>query len=187
MDQDAEDEDSLLPASPTNVNDEMMNYARNPRKRPQILNKLLSALKTIPPSSIEAERAFSTCGIYATKLRTKLNDDSLDALIFLNKYYKKERKNKPNCEKISQLDKTFQPDKKTLKSTSGKTKQPEIKTAIKKAQAKAVKKRNDASTTRVNKRNEASTTRVNKRRESQEFDPDETQMVGDLNHIFNLD
>lgn len=76
-----------------------------------------------------------------------------------------------NYEKTSQLDKTFLPDK-ASKSTSGKAKQPEIKTAITKAQTKAIKKRNEAT-------NSART-------ESQEFDPDEAQMVGDLSHIFNL-
>ena len=37
---------------------------------------------------VESERCFSTCGIYVTKMRTSLNDDSINSLIFLKKYYK---------------------------------------------------------------------------------------------------
>ena len=70
------------------VSDEMNNFALNPRKMPSILLKLFRALKTIPPTSVEAERCFSTCGIYVTKMRTSLNDDSINSLIFLKKYYK---------------------------------------------------------------------------------------------------
>jgi hypothetical protein len=70
------------------ISDEMNNFAMNPRKMPTILLKLFRALKTIPPTSVESERCFSTCGIYVTKMRTSLNDDSINSLIFLKKYYK---------------------------------------------------------------------------------------------------
>ena len=70
------------------VSDEMNNFAMNPRQMPTILLKLFRALKTIPPTSVESERCFSTCGIYVTKMRTSLNDDSINSLIFLKKYYK---------------------------------------------------------------------------------------------------
>ena len=43
------------------------------------------------PSSIEAERAFSTCGQFATRPRSRLNDDTLNALLITNKFYKKEK------------------------------------------------------------------------------------------------
>ena len=52
---------------------------------------IYKALKTIPPSSIEAERAFSTCGQFATRPRSRLNDDTLNALLITNKFYKKEK------------------------------------------------------------------------------------------------
>ena len=52
---------------------------------------LFRALKTIPPSSIEAERAISTCGLFATRVRSRLNDDTLNALLITNKFYKKEK------------------------------------------------------------------------------------------------
>ena len=58
---------------------------------PPILAKLFRALKTIPPSSIEAERAFSTCGLLSTRVRSRLNDDTLNALLITNKFYKKEK------------------------------------------------------------------------------------------------
>ena len=44
---------------------------------------------TIPPTSIEPERNFSTTGFFGTKIRSRLNDETLDALVFLKNYYKK--------------------------------------------------------------------------------------------------
>ncbi|GFV92081.1 hypothetical protein TNCV_1895171 [Trichonephila clavipes] len=36
--------------------------------------KLSDALETIPPTLVEAERAFSAAGLFVTKLRTRLSD-----------------------------------------------------------------------------------------------------------------
>jgi hypothetical protein len=60
-------------------------------QRPENLEKLFNALKTIPPTSIEAERAFSAVGIFITKLRNRLSPPTIDALIFLKYYFKKQR------------------------------------------------------------------------------------------------
>ena len=49
---------------------------------------LIDALKTIPRTSIESERAFSAAGLFITKLRTILSDRSIDHLSFLKSYYK---------------------------------------------------------------------------------------------------
>ena len=80
---------SMVTEGPPNVSEIMKSYAKNPSNMPPILSKLYRALKTIPPSSIEAERAFSTCGIFATKLRNRMSDDTLSSLLFLKKYYQK--------------------------------------------------------------------------------------------------
>ncbi|GFX28100.1 uncharacterized protein TNCV_424271 [Trichonephila clavipes] len=52
--------------------------------------KLCDALKTIPPTSVEAERAFSAAGLFVTKLRTRLSDKSINCLCFLKSYFKNE-------------------------------------------------------------------------------------------------
>ena len=52
-------------------------------KRPSKLEQLLKALLTIPPTSVEAERAFSAARLFATKLRSRLSDRSVSALSFL--------------------------------------------------------------------------------------------------------
>ena len=91
------DEDSnLSPVKPmrqgsSDIVDEINAYIGCPKIMPPILAKLFRALKTIPPSSIEAERAFSTCGLFATRVRSRLNDDTLNALLITNKFYKKEK------------------------------------------------------------------------------------------------
>lgn len=57
-------------------------------KRTDNLEKLYNALKTIPPTSIESERAFSAAGLFITKIRSSLSDSAIDNLcflIFLNK------------------------------------------------------------------------------------------------------
>jgi len=47
-------------------------------KKSQItLKKLYHALITIKPKSVESERAFSVTGIFITKLRNRLNDESV--------------------------------------------------------------------------------------------------------------
>ena len=59
------------------------------KKRPNNLEKLYAALKTIKPTSVEAERAILTLGYFASKIRYCLKDDTIDALLFLRHYYSK--------------------------------------------------------------------------------------------------
>ena len=47
---------------------------------------LYESLKTVPPTSVESERAFSAAGLFVTELRTRLSDSSLDHLSFLRSY-----------------------------------------------------------------------------------------------------
>ena len=53
------------------------------------IKRLFDALKSIPPTSIEAERAFSAVGLFITKLRTRLADKSINNLSFLRNFYSK--------------------------------------------------------------------------------------------------
>lgn len=53
----------------------------------QYLTFTYKALKGIPPTSVEAERAFSAAGYIASKIRSSLADDTLDMLCFLRKYF----------------------------------------------------------------------------------------------------
>lgn len=70
------------------VQKEMLLYETS-KRRPENLERLFTALKTIKPTSVEAERAFPALGYFANKIRSQMNDDTLDALIFLRQYYKK--------------------------------------------------------------------------------------------------
>ena len=80
------------------VKDLINQYEKNgsPSDRPLLLSKLFDALKTIPPSSVESERAFSTTGQFVTKMRTRLNDETVDALVFLKLYHKKNDNSQKN-------------------------------------------------------------------------------------------
>ena len=49
----------------------------------------VEAMKTIKPTSVEAERAFSAMGFFATKLRNRMGDKTLDGLITLRQSHKK--------------------------------------------------------------------------------------------------
>ena len=53
-------------------------------------------LLTIPPTSVEAERAFSAAGLFSTKLRSKLADETLNSLCFLRAHFMKNEKKKKN-------------------------------------------------------------------------------------------
>lgn len=52
------------------------------------ITNLLNSLKSIPPTSVESERAFSAAGLFVTKMRTRLSDRSVDCLCYLRAYYK---------------------------------------------------------------------------------------------------
>ncbi|GFT15875.1 uncharacterized protein TNCV_3314621 [Trichonephila clavipes] len=68
---------------------EMQLFDSTENPSPNII-KLWDALKTIPPTSVEAERAFSAAGLFVTKLRTKLSEKSINCLCFLKSYFKNE-------------------------------------------------------------------------------------------------
>ncbi|XP_013185171.1 uncharacterized protein LOC132903749 isoform X1 [Amyelois transitella] len=55
--------------------------------RGQYLTKCFEYLKTIPPTSVEAERAFSAVSNVCSRVRSSLKDNSLDALTFLKFHY----------------------------------------------------------------------------------------------------
>ena len=56
--------------------------------RSENLEDLYQAMKTIPPTSVESERAFSAVGLFATKLRSSLGDNTIDALLTLRTHFK---------------------------------------------------------------------------------------------------
>ena len=62
---------------------------RNSGQRTENLQKLYNAILSIKPTSTDAERVFSVCTNFCTKLRSRLSDKSLNALVFLKYYYKK--------------------------------------------------------------------------------------------------
>ena len=49
-------------------------------ERPKTLEMLFKALMTIPASSVESEQAFSAAGLFVSKLRTSLSDNSVDTV-----------------------------------------------------------------------------------------------------------
>jgi hypothetical protein len=52
------------------------------------LNLLKNALLSIKPTSVESERAFSAAGQFVTRLRMRLNDDSVNMLVVLKSHFK---------------------------------------------------------------------------------------------------
>ena len=45
------------------------------------------------PSSVTSERAFSAAGLFSTKIRSRLGDSTLNSLVFLRDFYKRQNKN----------------------------------------------------------------------------------------------
>ena len=60
-----------------------LTVAEQSGKRGHFLNIVYKCLLTIPPTSVEAERVFSSAGYMCTKLRSSLSDLTLDRLGFL--------------------------------------------------------------------------------------------------------
>jgi len=53
------------------------------------LQNVYDFLMTIVPTSVESERAFSAAGYICTKIRSSLDDETIDCLCFLRAYYNK--------------------------------------------------------------------------------------------------
>uniref|UniRef100_A0A8D8YA29 BED-type domain-containing protein n=1 Tax=Cacopsylla melanoneura TaxID=428564 RepID=A0A8D8YA29_9HEMI len=53
------------------------------------LTKVYNFLRSVPPTSVEAERAFSAAGYIQNKLRSRLGDETLDCLLFLRSHFQK--------------------------------------------------------------------------------------------------
>ena len=62
---------------------------RNIGKRTDNMQKLFDAICTIKPTSTDSERVFSISANFCTKIRSRLSDKSLNALVFLKSYYLK--------------------------------------------------------------------------------------------------
>lgn len=56
------------------------------------LNTMYNFLQTIPPTSVDSERAFSAAGILCTKFRSRLNDDTIDTLCYLRGFFHQQSK-----------------------------------------------------------------------------------------------
>lgn len=69
-----------------------MSLFENGGRRGDYLERTYSYLMTIKPTSVESERAFSSAGQFATKIRSRLNDETLDELCFLKAYLQQHKK-----------------------------------------------------------------------------------------------
>ena len=58
------------------------------------LQLIYEHLKSISPTSVESERAFSSSGYICNKIRSSLNDDTLEELCFLRSYFKLQKNDK---------------------------------------------------------------------------------------------
>ena len=64
------------------------------KKRFSNLKTLFQCLKAIQPTSVEGERVISACRLSVTKLRSRLNDNTIDTLCFLKFYHKNNKSDK---------------------------------------------------------------------------------------------
>jgi hAT family C-terminal dimerisation region len=64
-----------------------LNLFENGGKRGLFLTKAYECLLSIRPTSIESERAFSSAGYICSKIRSRMNDDTLDNLCFLRAFF----------------------------------------------------------------------------------------------------
>lgn len=63
-------------------------------ERTKNIDLLNDAIRSVPPTSVESERAFSAAGLFVTKLRTRLSDKSINALCLLRGYYNSDKNSK---------------------------------------------------------------------------------------------
>lgn len=59
--------------------------------RGRSLELVYNYLMTIPPASVESERAFSAAGTLCSRVRSRLDDRSLDALCIIRAFYRRQK------------------------------------------------------------------------------------------------
>ena len=59
----------------------------NGGSRGKYLEIAYDSLRSIPPTSVESERVFSSSGYFCNHLRSKLSNQTLDTLSFLRSHY----------------------------------------------------------------------------------------------------
>ena len=69
------------------INREMQLFETT-KKRPENLESLYCSLFTIRQTCVEAERAFSAMGLFATNIRNRLIDDTLNVMIAMRQFRK---------------------------------------------------------------------------------------------------
>ena len=84
----------------------MQCFEAGPRNRPIRFQVVFAALLSIKPTSTEPERAFSIMGYSCTKIRNRLSDETLDAMVFMWQYLKNQRKEKMRSSQNSQNSET---------------------------------------------------------------------------------
>ncbi|KAL3843279.1 hypothetical protein ACJMK2_021233 [Sinanodonta woodiana] len=65
---------------------------KNTGERTDHLQKYYDALLSIKPTSTDVERVFSVSASFCTKIRSRLSDKSLNALVILKFFYNKSKK-----------------------------------------------------------------------------------------------
>lgn len=72
---------------PLGIHEELLNFYLTKIRGP-ILEAIFKNLKSIQVTSVESERSFSAAGRTCSKYRTRLDDTTLDAILFLMFYFK---------------------------------------------------------------------------------------------------
>ena len=65
-------------------------YEASSIKRSEQIEKFFKGLLTIKPTSVKFECVFLSKGLFDNKIRNRLNDDTLDGLIRMQNYHKRE-------------------------------------------------------------------------------------------------
>lgn len=67
-----------------------LNLFENGGNHGMLLSKAYECLLLVRPTSIESERAFSACGYLCSKIRSRMNDETLHHLCFLRAFFQRE-------------------------------------------------------------------------------------------------
>ena len=84
-------ETSAMGKLSSDLDQELLHFRRTTIRGP-ILNQVVGAIKSIQVTSVEAERSFSLAGRFVNKLRTRLADETISALVILKRHFSQENK-----------------------------------------------------------------------------------------------
>ena len=73
------------------VSKQLYSLFETTKRRPEQLGQLYQALLTARPTSVEPQRVFSIMNYFVTKIRNRMSDRKLDAMVWMRQRFRRQK------------------------------------------------------------------------------------------------